>query len=138
MTKGQKEQEAQSKYMELQMLDQQVKQVQTQLKTIEQQAEEMESVAIQLDEFNTLKPGSEALIPVANGIFTKAILQEPTSFVVNVGANTMVAKSLEETKKVLIRQVEEMHTMQQELTQKIMELATKAKNTQEELRTLVE
>ena len=128
----------QQKYLELQMLDTQIKQLQQQLKALETQAGELDALTVQLDEMKSVQVGSEILIPVASGIFARAELKDNAQFLVNVGADTVVVKSVDDTKGVLARQVEDIRKLQQEMMGKLTELAAQAQVTQGELRKLIE
>lgn len=128
----------QQKYMELQLLNNQMNQLQKQLQLLEQQAVEVEGVQQNLDEFKTVKPGSEIFVPLSSGIFAKAELKENSELLVNVGANTAVTKNVDDTKKLLSEQVGEIRKVQEELAHEFEKLANRAEQLQDELRQMVE
>ena len=50
-----------------------------------------------LDDLKTTKTGTEILVPMASGIFIKAELKDNKELAINVGADTVVKKNIEET-----------------------------------------
>jgi prefoldin alpha subunit len=87
---------AQERYIELQMIDQQVKQLQKYLQAFDQQLVEIRSVVGAVQEFSKLKKGSMIFAPISNGIFIKAKLEDNESLRVNVGNNVVVTKTADE------------------------------------------
>jgi len=127
----------QQKYMELQMLDQQMKQMQKQVEMIEQQAVELEEVQQNLDSLATSKPGSDMWVPISNGIFLKAKLEDSKKLAVNVGSNTVVTKDVQTTKAMLAEQATDMRKFQAEMVQQFEKMAERAAALQGELQEIV-
>ena len=100
----------QQKYMELQMLDQQIKQVQKQLQMINEQLTEIDLISQGLDDLSKTKQGSEILVPV--GIFLKADIKDAEDLIVNVGAGVAVKKNISQTKEMLAVQRDEIKKLQ--------------------------
>ena len=132
-----KQKELQEKYMEMQMIEQRINQVQKQLQAISQQVTEIDSTIGNIDDFQTMKPGSEALVPLNNGIFLKTTLKENKEFIVNVGSGVAVNKSPDKLKGMLSKQKEELQTVNNHLMKALENLGVQAKNTEEELARLV-
>lgn len=132
-----KQKELQDKYMEMQMFEQRIKQVQTQLQSINNQAIEITATIANVNDFETMKSGSEALVPLNNGIFLKATLKENKEFIVNVGSGIAVKKTPEKLKEMLSKQKNELETVQGHLLKALEDLGVQAKNTEEELALLV-
>ena len=131
------EKKAQEKYIEMKILEEQMKEVQKQAATVEQQLMELSSVVESLDEFKKAKRGDELLVPISSGIFVKAQLKEDNGFLVNVGANTVVSKGIDPTKKLMEKQVEEMRGLHLKINMKMEKLALKASTIEAELQELV-
>lgn len=126
----------QQKYLELQMLDQQMKHVQKQVELIEQQASELDEVQQNLDEFGSSAQGSDLWVPIASGIFVKSKLEDNKHLAVNVGGNTVVTKDIPETKKMLAAQAGDMRKFQAELVHQFEKMAERAAVIQQELQEL--
>src|SRR3989338_2449099 len=89
-----KQKEMQEKYIELQLLDQQIKQMQKQIQLVEQQVMELSSVKQSLDEIKNIEKGTEVLAPLSSGIFAKAEIKDIDKLLVNVGADVVIEKDL--------------------------------------------
>lgn len=133
-----KQKEMQKKYMELQMIDHQMKQIQQQTQALEDQAAEMDAVQLALEDFSKSKPGSELLVTVTPGIFAKAKLEKSDNVLLSVGSGVVVQKSIPDAKKVLASQAVEMRKLQDELSAQVDKLSKHAEKVQEELKKLIE
>ena len=127
------QQELQQKYMEYQMIDQNIKQLQQQLETADQQIIAIMATVQSLDEYKTLKDGSEILVPLNNGIFTKATLKKEDSLLINVGSSVIVDKSVEDTKKLIEKQKGEMEKIKEQISGNINKLIERATSLEKEL-----
>ncbi|MBW2981246.1 prefoldin subunit alpha [Candidatus Woesearchaeota archaeon] len=128
----------QEKYMQMQMIEQQMQQVQKQLKLLESQMQELNLTEQALDDIKTTKIGTEILVPMASGIFVKAELKDNKELAVNVGANTVVKKNIDEAKKLITDQLEEITNMQQELNINLEKLSLSAQSLEKELTKLIQ
>jgi prefoldin alpha subunit len=118
-------------YLKLQMIDQQVRQLQQYLQTFDQQLIEIKSVISSLKELSALKKGDSILAPVANGIFIKAKLEDNQEVKVNVGNNTVVTKSIDDTVKMLQGQEAEITQYRSDVLAKFDELIKQAEELQQ-------
>lgn len=130
-------QDLKEKYMELQMIDQQMKRFQKQLEAVESHRLELLSINQSLDDIKNVKAGTEILVPMSSGIFAKANIQEPEHLIVNVGANIAVAKNISDTKKLLEKQLNELKKVHQQIMGELQELAVKAGSIEQEMKALV-
>ncbi|MEM4282753.1 MAG: prefoldin subunit alpha [Candidatus Woesearchaeota archaeon] len=143
MEEKQKENESELKqqitqgYLELQLIDRQLRQLQAQMQALEAQALELDTVSSQLDDFGRLEIGSELFVQIAPGIFAKAELKENKELLVNVGGGAAVKESIPETKALLAAQVAEIRKVQQELGQQIEKLTTEARKLEESIQKLI-
>jgi prefoldin alpha subunit len=127
------EKEMQSKYLEFQMLDQQIKQIQKHLQTLEGQIDEIMAIKDALDDVQDVKEGTEILVPVSNGIFVKAIVKDTKRLQVNVGFNVNVEKSVEETQQLMNEQLKEIHQQHDTISVQLQESMMKAGALEKEL-----
>jgi len=104
---GNEKESLQERYMELQMLDQQIRQLQKYLQSFDQQLVEIKSVIVAIKDFGSLKKGDVILAPIANGVFVKARLEDASHLRINVGSNVVVTKSINEAVSLLEAQEKE-------------------------------
>jgi len=123
--------------MELQMIDQQIRQNQQQAQLIEEKIIELHSTIESLDDVKNAKKGSDILIPVSSGIFAKAQLTEDRSLIINVGADIAVEKDVDGTKSLLEEQVNNMREIQNQIVSQTEQLGLKAYTIEKKLQTLV-
>ena len=130
--------ETQKKYLELQMMDQQIKQLQQQLMAVNQQIVELKRVDDDLNEFENVKKDSKMFFSLGPGIFAEGTITNK-DLLLNVGSNVMVKKPILDTKKIISMQIDELegivHKIQDdlgtvdlrghELQEELMELDTK-------------
>ncbi len=117
--------ERQNKIIEMQILEQDLSSVQNNLQTIDQQLAEIDFIKSNLDEFSNLKKNSESLIALANGIFAKGEITDNKMLFVNVGANTLVKKSVSETKSLLDEQCNELEKYRDETSKQLNKITLK-------------
>lgn len=127
----------QEKYMQMQMIEQQMQQVQKQLKVIDQQIQELNLTEQALNDIKDTKVGSEILVPMASGIFVKAELKDNKELAINVGADTVVKKNVDDAKRLINDQISEVNNMQQQLNANLEKLASSAQLIEKELQKLV-
>ncbi len=126
------------KYLELHILNQQIKQLQQQIINLENQVIELEVLEDNLDELKKVKEGNEILVSMGAGIFAKAQLKDNKKVIVNVGSSTMVKKEIDEAKKLVTDQVEQMKNLIIEITQELEKAALRIQGTQQELQEMME
>ncbi len=125
--------ELQQQYMQLQMLDQQIKQVQKQLQTLTNQTNEVTYSIQSLEEFKEAKQESEIFVPVVTGIFAKAELKDTKNVNINVGGNVAVNKSLDDAKKLLEDQLKELETIRTKLSNDANKMVAQAQILQQHI-----
>lgn len=130
------EKKLQEKYIEMKMAEEQMKEMQKQAQLVEQQLMELMANAQSIEDFKKTKKGDEILVPISSGIFAKAELKDNNEFLVNIGADTVVKKDVDSTKKLMEKQVEEMRELHAQLHLQMQRLALHASHIEEELREL--
>lgn len=125
--------EMQQRYLELQFIDQQVKQLQKQVQAIDLQIVELNNTKANIEELKEVKPGTSVLIPLSSGIFFEGAIKNSREFRVNVGADTVIVKSSSETKELIDEQIREIHKVREEIIGSLQELALSAQNIEKEL-----
>ena len=123
------EEQIQQKYMQFQMIQQQLEEVNQHLGMLNEQSSELHISIEAVKEIAKTKLDNEFLAPVANGIFIKGELKENQKLVVNVGMNTTVEKTipevvelLEEQKKDIMGRIIETDSMMMKMNSEAMKL----------------
>ena len=97
----------QRKYLEIQILMQQGKELQQQYQLLEQQLVELSTTIDSLNGIKNVKENSEVLASIGQGILFKANIKNPNELFINIGANTVAVKSVDEALSILKNQEEE-------------------------------
>ena len=127
-------QKLQQQYMEMQIIDQQMKQIQRQLQMIESQMVEVAATKEALNDLKDTKTGSEILAPISSGIFIKSNLAENTKLAVNVGSGTVVEKTIPEVINIIEEQEEEIKKTYDNLVIEMQRMGTKALELEQNLK----
>ncbi len=126
------------KYLELQILNQQIRQLQQQIANLENQAMELEVLEDNLEELKKVKEGTEILVSLGAGIFAKASLKDNKKLIMNVGSNTMVKKEVDEAKKVVTDQIDQMKTLIEDISMELEHAAVRIQETQRDIQEMAE
>ncbi|MBW2968918.1 prefoldin subunit alpha [Candidatus Woesearchaeota archaeon] len=129
-------QELQQKYMKLQTNNQQLQQLQQQLQAVQNQLVEVQTILLALDDIAKTEVGKEMFVPLSSGIFVKAEIKDNKMLKVNVGSNTVVEKSVQDTKALLDRQILDLNKLNDELTSQYAKVVSDAEKLQLELQSL--
>jgi prefoldin alpha subunit len=129
---------ANEKYLEMQILSQQIKQLQQQIMNLENQMVELEVLEDNLEELKKVKEGTEILVSMGAGIFAKAQLKDNKKVIVNVGTNTMVKKEIDDAKKLVTDQLDQMKQLIAEITGELEKAAIRIQETQQEIQEMME
>jgi prefoldin alpha subunit len=100
--------EIKEKFMQFQYLQKHIEKVQEHVQLLNQQNEHITETLEALDGIKDAEVGSEIFAPMANGIFVKGTLTDNKKLIVNVGASTVVEKTVDEVITLLRKQQEEM------------------------------
>lgn len=100
------EKQIEDKYMQLQLLQQQVEQITEYVEQLQVQDRELDISLEALTELQKTTVNTEILAPIANGIFFKAELKDNQKLTINVGSEVAVEKTIPEVIKLLEEQKE--------------------------------
>jgi len=106
-------------YAQMQMLDYQIKQIQQVLENIDQQLVELSHTKDALMELLTLKGDEETLFPIANGIFVKGRLTDNKIVRMNIGANIVVEKSVQDAIVMMDKQYKDIDEYKHQLMKQL-------------------
>ena len=121
------------KYIEFQMLSQQMQQMQQQASVLSHQANELKALSKNLSEISQTDENSEMFTNLGIGVHIKSTVKDIKKLLVNVGANTFVQKTPEETVKLVDKQAEELEKFLENMQQQLEITAGKAENLREEI-----
>jgi prefoldin alpha subunit len=124
------------KYMEYQMLEEQVKSMTGQLQELNNKVLELEYLKLSLGEFANIEEGQEILAPISQGIFVKAKVLDNKTLLVNVGSSVVVPKTMQSTKELLAKQQEEIEEMRGSALSQIQEMTNLARQIESDLKEL--
>jgi prefoldin alpha subunit len=133
-----KQKEIQKKYVEYQVLEQQIKQLQQQLEKMEAQTAEIAAVEQSLTDIGKAKQGDEILVPVSGGLFFRATVKDSNHFLVNVGNNVVVEKDVEGAKQLVSDQAKEIDKYKDQVTQQLAKQLEEHQEAEKELKKLIE
>jgi len=127
------EKNLQEKYMEFQLVQQQIEQLNKYMEELDSKLQEFSLTKYNIENMDKIKPNTESFVSHAPGIFAEAELKENKKFVINVGANVMVEKTIPQISELLDKQIKEISQAQVQMDQNILELNKKATDLMKDL-----
>lgn len=131
------EKEVENKYIELQLLMQQIKPLQQQIILIEQQILDYNQIMENLNEISNLKEGEEIFTQLNPGIFIKTTLKDNKNVIINIGADTVVTKDTKNAKEFIDKQINELKNINKDLEDNLKRLLIQSQDIQKELQNLI-
>ena len=128
-----KKSDVQQKYLEFQIISQQLSQLNQQVQMIDSKINELKLLEEGLDELNSMNTNQEILVPFGPGILVKASIKETKEVLMNVGANVVVKKTSAESKKFIEGQVNELQAALEETEHEIVSLSNSLKILKKEI-----
>jgi len=104
MTEEEQKQEMQKHYMELQFLDQQIKQGEQNIQLLDSQLLELGKMVENISDMKTVDKKSKLFSPIGNGIYVESEVTNTEHLFVNIGANVIAKKTPEEATKIVEKQ----------------------------------
>ena len=111
--------EVQKKYAEFQLLQQQLESIQKYIEELDIKQNEFQQTKEGMNKLEKVKSGSELFVPIAQGIFVKARLNDMDEILVNVGANIAVAKSIPKVTELMENQIGEIQNIRIQLDESV-------------------
>ncbi len=128
--------EVKQKLLELQVLDEHIKEVQQQFVLVSQKTKELNDIVEALSDLNSLKTDSEMLAQIGQGVFVKAKLGDTKDVVMNIGADTAIECSAEEAKKIIQEQATKLQGYLLKIKEKLEQATMYAQNIQQDILSL--
>lgn len=109
------DQELKARYHELEHLEKHMSTLSNQLNNLEDKGVELESIKKAIEEVDHVSEGKEILVPISNGIFMRAKIDNTSKLLINVGANTVVEKDLKSSVELVEKQQKELEKFKMNL-----------------------
>lgn len=126
-------QELNEKYLELQILEYQLRQINQQMVNLDNQVLELQRLEDNLGDLTKTSPNTELLVALGGGVFSKAELKDNKTVLMNVGSNIVVEKDIPSSKEVISRQIEQIKNITKQMEQEFQVLAMKSQMLQQDL-----
>lgn len=131
------EKQVQQKYLEFQIIEQQMKEYQQELMNLQAQLNELTNLEESLKEIEKSKDKNEILTALSPGIFVKTELKNNKEVLMNVGSNVVVPKTIAETIGIVKDQSLKIQAIAHKLEQDLQLFAQHAVSLQQELQELL-
>lgn len=123
----------QQKYLELQILEQQIQQLQHQAQILQQQHQELLALKEAIQEISKVKENSESLIPLGAGVYIKGEIKDTKNIIMNVGANVTTEKTTKEALDIVEEQITHVQNLLERLSSDLEKTTTSAQQSQMEI-----
>ncbi len=123
----------QTKIIQLDYLNQQIKAMQLHLSDVEKAIDELSVLKVGLNNIGEAKKGDEVLVPLGASSYARARLSSTEKVLVSIGAGVFVEKLVEEAVPIVERQVEELQRQEEMVIRNISLLNQEADSLAEEL-----
>ena len=127
--------ELQDKYYELQFLAQQAEQVKQQIVAMEQHNAELQGLTESLEAAKGMKE-EEMMVALGGGVFARAKPVDTAHVLVNVGANVLVEKKVEDAKAMIDEQAAKVKEVLRQLQTEFSSLAMQIQMFQQEFQSM--
>ncbi len=125
--------ELQKKYLEFQLIQQQLEQLQQQHALVENQVAQLISLKDALEELKKSSVKSDMLAPLGAGVYAYSSLNENEHVLMNIGARTAVKKTIPEAQEIAGKQIEEMKKFSDDIQKAINQFASRYREIQQEI-----
>jgi len=125
---GPKDQDIQSKAVEMEMLRQEMQRIDQQLVILETRKLQISNIKKGLSK---IQGEEEILIPLGPGFLTKGKLSKDRNIIMEVGANMAVEKTIEESEKLIDKNLEELEKIENKLKVALFEMSKKMQEYQD-------
>lgn len=126
----------QQKYLELQLLEQQIKEVQQQQQILNHRLNELIKLNESLTDLEKFKENQKLFAQIGPSVFIKTELKDSKNVLMDVGSGVIVEKPISEAIKLISTQLKEIENNLGLITQHLSNAAMQAQTFQEELQQL--
>ncbi len=133
MNEEKRKNELQQKYLEFQLLTQQITEVQNHLNILRTQEKELYDLSLNLSEISKIKDKIDSYSQIGAGVYLKTKLEDTKKILVNVGSDIVVEKKVEDVEKIIKEQLKQLNETINEIEIKLTFAIEKTRNLQEEI-----
>ncbi len=127
----------QEKYLELQVLNSQIRQINQELSLLDSQLIEVKRVEENLEDLKEVKLNTELLTSLGPGIFIKTNLKDNKEILVNIGVDVVIKKDIDSAMDYVKKQGDKIESVIKEIEQELNRININGEKLQEELNTLM-
>ena len=127
------EKDFQTKLMQLEYLNQQIRGMQMHLNEVTKAVDELSILKVGLKNLKTSKDGDSLLVPLGASSYVKANLAEQGKVIVSVGAGVFVEKTIVDAVPIVTKQIEELKKQEETVFQNITMLSQESERLSFEL-----
>ena len=132
------DEELQSKWVQLQYINEQIKVLQAQLNEVAKAIDELSVLKVGLKNIRETGKGEEILIPLGASVYSKGKLEDNEKVIIGIGAGVFVERKIEEAIPLVEQQIENLRKQEEVLIQNISLLSTEAEKLSREINEEVE
>jgi len=127
------DEELRTKWVQLQYLNEQIKNFQVQLSEVEKAIEELAILKVGLQNIGESREGEEILVPLGASVYAFGKLMRSEKVLVGIGAGVFVEKKIEDAIPLVDQQVRNLRAQEEMLIQNISVLSQEADKLAEEI-----
>lgn len=132
------EHEAQMKYLQLQLIKQQLMTFMEEKKIIDEKAEEIKQTIQTLNSMNGVAKNSQMWTPLGSGTFAKSEIKDTEKVLIGVGAGAAVLQERGSAARVLEDRKKDLEKLSTEIISNVYQLSEKAESIENDLNKLIE
>jgi len=132
------DEEIQEKYINIQIIRQQLNTFVQEKVMLEKKMQEMNMSLESIHELKKAKKGSKMWAPLGSGSFVSSDLKDNANVLVSVGMGVMVKKNNDEAVEILSSRLEDMKKLDAEILKQMIQISQYAEKLEEELQKLAE
>lgn len=127
------EQKAREYYVKIKTMRDKVQQLTEHINEIDQKTVDLRSMIDAVKQATDISDGDEILAPLTNGVMIPATAKKTQTLYLNVGADTVIEKTPQETEEILEKQLTELTEYRKKMMSQRQQLAQQAAQLEEEV-----
>lgn len=132
------EEEIQQRYVQLQLISQQINQIREQLEYVSARIMEMDELNHNLEQMKSWEGRKEILAPIGMNTFVRAELKDSNEVIMDVGSKVMLSKSIESAKETNKLQIDELREFSLQITNELSRLSHEHSAIESELASIIQ
>ena len=128
--------ELEENYIKLNLMKNQLNNMLVEKNILETKINEISTTIETIEEIKKLKKNDEVWSSVGSGAYMSATIKDPDKIMINIGANTLMKKTIGKAEEFLEKKDDELKALDQQLTAKIIQFSDEIKETENKIREL--